>query len=64
MSTDFYDWEDVRAELYDGDEAALAAERARTEAWMRAFRLAEESQRSHVADVARPRRTSQVRRQG
>ena len=28
----FHDWEDVRAELHDGDDAALQTERARTEA--------------------------------
>lgn len=32
--TEFHDWEDIRAELDDGDEEALAAERARTEAWV------------------------------
>jgi hypothetical protein len=31
--TDFHDWDDIRAELDDGDSDALAAERARTEAW-------------------------------
>lgn len=43
--TSFHDWEDVRAELDDGDEAALAQERARTEAWVSAFHLAEERKR-------------------
>jgi len=37
-----YDWDEVRAELYDGDDAGLAAERARTEAWVSDFHLAEE----------------------
>jgi DNA-binding XRE family transcriptional regulator len=41
----FHDWEDVRAELDDGNEAALAEERARTEAWVSAFHLAEERKR-------------------
>lgn len=43
--TSFHDWEDVRAELDDGDKAALAQERARTEAWVSAFHLAEERKR-------------------
>jgi hypothetical protein len=36
---EFHDWEDIRAELGDGDSDALAAERARTEAWIQAFHL-------------------------
>jgi len=40
--TEFYDWDDLRAELHDGDDEAFAAERARTEVWMSAFRFAEE----------------------
>lgn len=43
--TEFHDWEDIRAELDDGDTAALEAERARTEAWIRAFHLGEERKR-------------------
>ena len=43
--TDFYNWDDVRAELDDGDGEALAVERARTEAWISAFHLAEERKR-------------------
>jgi DNA-binding XRE family transcriptional regulator len=43
--TRFHDWEDIRAELNDGDEAALATERARTEAWISAYHLAEERKR-------------------
>ncbi|HWB37684.1 MAG TPA: helix-turn-helix transcriptional regulator, partial [Rugosimonospora sp.] len=43
--SDFHDWSDVRAELHDGDDAALAAERARTEAWISAYHLAEERKR-------------------
>jgi DNA-binding XRE family transcriptional regulator len=43
--TQFHDWEDVRAELDDGDATALAEERARTEAWVNAFHLAEERKR-------------------
>ncbi|WP_445548217.1 hypothetical protein [Frankia sp. CiP1_Cm_nod1] len=33
--TEFHDWDDIRAEPHDGDGEALAAERARTEAWVR-----------------------------
>jgi hypothetical protein len=40
--TEFYDWEEVRAELHDGDDEAVAAERARTGAWVRAFHRTEE----------------------
>jgi len=47
--TDFHDWDDVRSELHDGDDAALATERARTEAWISAFHLTEER-----GDAARP----------
>lgn len=47
--TDFHDWEDVRSELHDGDDAALEAERARTETWISAFHLAEERKRSGLA---------------
>jgi DNA-binding XRE family transcriptional regulator len=43
--TQFHDWEDIRAELDDGDAAALAEERARTEAWVSAYHLAEERKR-------------------
>jgi hypothetical protein len=43
--TPFHDWDDIRAELDDGDEAALAQERAHTEAWVSAFHLAEERKR-------------------
>lgn len=39
---DFHDWEDIRAELHDGDDEALAAERARTEAWISAFHHVED----------------------
>lgn len=55
MSAEYYDWEDVRAELHDGDDAALSAERARTEAWVKAFHLAEERKRLGLTqrDVAR-----------
>jgi hypothetical protein len=34
--TDFHDWDDPRADLDDGESDALAAERARTEAWVNA----------------------------
>jgi hypothetical protein len=40
--TEFGDWEDIRAELDDGNRDALAVERARTEAWARASHFAEE----------------------
>ena len=43
--TDFHDWDDIRAELDDGDTDALAAERSRTEAWVSAYHLAEERKR-------------------
>ena len=43
--TEFYDWDDIRAELDDGDTAALTQERARTEAWISAYHLAEERKR-------------------
>jgi DNA-binding XRE family transcriptional regulator len=54
--TDFHDWDDIRAELDDGDIDALNAERARTEAWFSAFHIAEERKRlgltqCQVADV-------------
>ncbi|MFF5174741.1 hypothetical protein ACFY3U_19185 [Micromonospora sp. NPDC000089] len=39
--SDFHDWDDIRSELHDGDDAALDAERARTEAWISAFHPAE-----------------------
>ncbi|RAN95402.1 putative antitoxin HigA3 [Micromonospora saelicesensis] len=42
---DFHDWNDIRAELHDGDDEALDTERARTEAWISAFHLAEERKR-------------------
>lgn len=38
MVAEFYDWADVRAELHDGDDEALAAEQVRTEAWVVAYR--------------------------
>ena len=40
--TEFHDWDDIRAELDDGDSDARNAERVRTEAWVSAFHLAEE----------------------
>ena len=43
--TEFYDWDEIRAELVEGGEAALAAERSRTEAWVNAYHLAEERKR-------------------
>lgn len=65
--TEFHDWDDIRAELHDGDDAALAAKRARTEAWVNAFHLAEERTRlgltqRQVADLmgVTPARVSQI----
>jgi DNA-binding XRE family transcriptional regulator len=65
--TEFHDWDDIRAELDDGDSGAIAAERARTEAWVNAFHLAEERKRlgltqRQVADVmgVTPGRVSQI----
>jgi DNA-binding XRE family transcriptional regulator len=67
VASEFHDWDDVRAELHDGDEAALVAERARTEAWISAFHLAEERKRlgltqREVADLmgVTPGRVSQI----
>ncbi|WP_341719117.1 XRE family transcriptional regulator [Micromonospora sp. FIMYZ51] len=42
--TEFHDWDEVRAEL-GSDEAAYEEERARTEAWVSAYHLAEERKR-------------------
>jgi DNA-binding XRE family transcriptional regulator len=65
--TEFHDWEDIRAELDDGNSNALDAERARTEAWVSAFHLAEERKRLGLTqrDVAElmgvtPGRVSQI----
>jgi DNA-binding XRE family transcriptional regulator len=65
--TDFHDWDDIRAELHDGDDEALAEERARTEAWISAFHLAEERKRlgltqRQVAELmgVTPGRVSQI----
>ncbi|WP_433612752.1 helix-turn-helix domain-containing protein [Dactylosporangium sp. CA-139114] len=65
--TEFHDWQDIRAELHDGDDEALAVERARTEAWVSAFHLAEERKRlgltqRQVADImgVTPGRVSQI----
>jgi DNA-binding XRE family transcriptional regulator len=64
---DFHDWDDIRAELHDGDDDALDAERARTEAWVGAFHLAEERKRlgltqREVAELmgVTPGRVSQI----
>jgi DNA-binding XRE family transcriptional regulator len=64
---DFHDWDDIRAELHDGDDDALDAERARTEAWFSAFHLAEERKRlgltqRQVAELmgVTPGRVSQI----
>jgi DNA-binding XRE family transcriptional regulator len=65
--TEFHDWQDIRAELDDGDRDALAAERAHTEAWVNAFHLAEERKRlgltqRQVAEImgVTPGRISQI----
>jgi len=65
--TDFHDWDDIRAELFDGDGEALEVERARTETWVSAFHLAEERKRlgltqRQVADLmgVTPGRVSQI----
>jgi DNA-binding XRE family transcriptional regulator len=65
--TEFHDWTDIRADLDDGDRNALTAERARTEAWVNAFHLAEERKRlgmtqRQVADImgVTPGRVSQI----
>ena len=65
--SEFEDWEDLRAELHDGDDEALAAERARTEAWISAYHLAEERKRlgmtqRQVAELmgVSPGRVSQI----
>ena len=67
LMTEFHDWDGIRAELDDGDSDALAAERARTEAWVSAFHLAEERKRlgltqRQVADLmgVTPGRVSQI----
>ena len=52
--TEFHDWDDIRAELDDGDIDALNAERARTEAWVSAFHLAEERKRSDSRSARSP----------
>jgi DNA-binding XRE family transcriptional regulator len=65
--TQFHDWDDIRAELDDGDHAALADERAGTEAWVSAYHLAEERRRlgmtqKQIADLmgVTPGRVSQI----
>jgi len=65
--TEFHDWDEIRAELHDGDDEALAAERARTEAWVSAFHLAQERNRlgltqRQVAELmgVSPGRVSQI----
>jgi hypothetical protein len=40
VMTGFHDWDDIRAELDDGDKLALARERDRTEEWINAHHLA------------------------
>ncbi|MDG4794737.1 helix-turn-helix transcriptional regulator [Micromonospora sp. WMMD1082] len=65
--SDFHDWDDIRAELHDGDDDALDVERARAEAWVSAFHLAEERKRlgltqRQVAELmgVTPGRVSQI----
>lgn len=65
--SDFHDWNDIRAELHDGDDEALDGERARTKAWISAFHLAEERRRlgltqRQVAELmgVTPGRVSQI----
>lgn len=64
--TEFYHWDEVRAEL-GGDDEAYEAERARTDAWVSAFHLAEERKRlgltqRQVAEImgVTPGRVSQI----
>jgi hypothetical protein len=40
LSRILHDWDDIRAELSDGDDEAVATERARTEAWISVSRYA------------------------
>jgi DNA-binding XRE family transcriptional regulator len=65
--TEFHDWEDIRADLHDGDDEAVAVERAHTEASISAFHLAEERKRlgltqRQVAEMmgVSPGRVSQI----
>jgi DNA-binding XRE family transcriptional regulator len=65
--SEFHDWADVRAELSEGRDASLADERARTDAWISAYHLAEERKRlgltqREVADAmgVTPGRISQI----
>ncbi len=65
--TEFHEWERIRTELDDGDKVALDAERARTEAWISAFHLAEDRKRlgltqRQVAELmgVTPGRVSQI----
>ncbi|WP_434742576.1 hypothetical protein [Micromonospora sp. SH-82] len=51
--SDFHDWNDIRAELHDGDDDALAEERARTEAWVDASDLESRRTGSGRSDVGR-----------
>ncbi|MEV4724317.1 helix-turn-helix domain-containing protein [Micromonospora humida] len=64
--TEFHEWEEIRDEL-GGDDAAYEIERARTEAWVSAFHLAEERKRlgltrRQVAELmgVTPGRVSQI----
>jgi PPOX class probable F420-dependent enzyme len=45
--TTFHDWEEIRSELDDGDVDALAAERARTEAWASTFNPSQDRKLAH-----------------
>ncbi|MGC4744954.1 helix-turn-helix domain-containing protein [Micromonospora sp. DT201] len=64
---DSHDWDDIRAELHDGDDDAFDVECARTEAWVSAWHLAEERKRlgltqRQVAELmgVTPGRVSQI----
>ncbi|GAA2375252.1 hypothetical protein [Dactylosporangium salmoneum] len=51
--SEFHNWDDIRAELDDGERDALAAERPGTEAWVSAFHLAEERSRLGLTEPQR-----------
>jgi predicted RNase H-like HicB family nuclease len=51
VTREFYDWDEVRAELHDGDDAALAAERVRTGAWVNAYHRTTSTRATFTAAV-------------
>ena len=51
VTRELYDWDEVRAELHDGDDVALAAERVRTEAWVNAYRRTTSTRATLTAEV-------------